>query len=132
MAQDCAGGVVIVEPRLIEKLWPQVWAVLQQPVESTGLETEQEVLDSLLSAKRFLIIVGDGVAVVGHFGKIFEINYMGGDHSKEWWPKMSDHIDQMAKAFGCEKIVAFGRSAWKRLAPDYEAKETRLYVKEVA
>lgn len=123
---------MIAEPRLIEKMWPQVWSALQEPVENTGLETEEELLAELLAANRFLIIVGDGVAVVRNCGKFFEINYVGGEKSKEWWPKMSEHIDIMAKAFGCERIVALGRPAWKKLAPDYTATETRMYIKEVA
>ena len=132
MAARSSGGMVITEPKLIEKIWPQVWTALREPVENAGFETEQEVLAELLAANRYLLVVGDGVAVVRNCGKFFEINYVGGEHSKEWWPKMSEHIDAMAKAFGCEKIVALGRPAWKRLAPDYTATETRMYVKEVA
>jgi len=123
---------VIAEPRLIEKLWPQVWPEIEASVTQFGVETEEELKSRLLATEAFMIIVGDGVAIVRNCGRFFEINYIGGKNIKQWWPKMSEHIDAMAKAFGCEKILSFGRPAWKRIATDYEDTKNKMYVKEVA
>lgn len=120
---------MLAEPKLIETLWPHVWPLISSAVK---FETEQDVLGALLRAERFLLIVGDGVAVIRNCDTFLEINYVGGKKAANWWPEMSKQIDAMAKAFNSQRIVALGTAAWKKLAPDYEPTKQILYVKEVA
>lgn len=120
---------MLIEPTLIDKVWPHVWPLIEELV---ILETQEELLASLRSGDRFLLIVSDGVCVCGPHGKLFEVNYVAGKKAKEWWPKMSQMIDGLSKACGTKFAIAFGGDAWKKLAPDYTATKTRMYIKEVA
>jgi hypothetical protein len=131
MAAHRIGGMVIAEPNLIEKIWPQVWGAIGKSVTDFGLEDEQAVKSRLLRAEGFLIIVGDAIAVVRQAGKFFEITYVGGKNVKKHWGKLSEHIDAMAKAFKCEKVLSFGRPAWAKIASDYKMTQMRMYEKEV-
>lgn len=119
---------MIIEPTLIDKVWPHVWPLIQ---ELAVLETEEDILSELRVGFRLLVIVGDGVAIVRPCKGFFEINYVAGKNAKEWWPQMSKIIDALAISFGADKVVAFGRAAWKKLAPDFEPTETRMYVKKL-
>lgn len=123
---------MLAKVKLLDKLWPIVWPLIKQASDLTELETGEDILADLKAQKRSLIIVGDGVAVVRAMGDIFEINYVAGKNAKEWWPRMSNAIDIAAKKMGCKKIVAFARPAWKRIAPEFESRDTRMYIKEVA
>jgi len=123
---------MIADKTLLDKVWPLVWPLIQQASDLTELETEEDILADLKAEKRSLIIVDDGVAVVRAVGDIFEINYVAGKNAKEWWPTMSAAIDIAAKKMACKKIVAFARPAWKRIAPEFESRDTRMYIKEVA
>lgn len=123
---------MLADIKLIDKIWPIVWPLIQQASDLIELETEEAILNDLKAQNRSLIIVGDGVAVVRAVGELFEINYVAGKNAKEWWPIMSEAIDTAAKKMGCKKIVAFARPAWKRLAPEFELRDTRMYIKEVA
>ncbi len=120
---------MLAEPKLIEKIWPQVWPLIEPAV---ILETEKDVLDGLLSGSRFLIIIGDGVAVIRPCETFLEINYVGGKNVKEWWPEMSAAFDTAAKAMSLSKIVAVGNDAWKKIAPEFTPTKQRIYIKEVA
>lgn len=122
-------GDMVIEPKLIDRVWPHVWPLIEHIV---VLETEETVLAELRAGLRFLIIVGDGVAVARPCGDIFETNYVGGTKVKEFWPQMSRIIDALAKSVGATKQIAFGTDAWKKLAPDYTPTKTRMYIKEVA
>lgn len=131
MAESNIGSVVnmIIEPKLIDKVWPMIWPLIKDIV---VLETEKDVLDDVRSGARLLIIVGDGAGIIRSCGEFIEINYVGGKKVKEWWPQMSAIIDAVAKTMGAKKIVAFGRDAWKKIAPDYTPTLQRMYIKEVA
>lgn len=127
--------VDLIQPTLIEKLWPTIWPMLRASVEEFGVETEKDVLDDLVSGDRALLMAGDacGVLRVISTGKKFlEINYIGGKNIKKWWPQMSEAMDLMAKHTGCKKIISYGRPAWKRIATDYEDTNNKMYIKEVA
>lgn len=119
----------IVPPKLIDKLWPHIWPLIKEIV---VLETEEELLADIRAGNRFVIVVGDGVCIIRNCGKFMEINYVGGKNAKKWWPIMSAFVESMAKAFGHNSIVAFGRDAWKKLAPDFEPTRQRMYIKRVA
>lgn len=120
--------VDVIQISLIDKVWPHIWPLISDAV---VLETEQELKDSLKKGEQFLLIVGDGFAIVRP-GEVFWINYVGGENLKAWWPQLSEMIDSLAKQSGSKKIAAVARTAWKRFAPDYEATEQRLYMKDVA
>lgn len=120
---------MIIEPKFIDKTWPHVWPLIKELV---VLETEENLKLDLYQARRFLLVFGDGVAIIRPCDGFLEINYVGGSNIKDWWGDMSEAIDKAAKSFGLDKIVAFGRSAWKRIAPDYTPTDTRMYIKEVA
>lgn len=122
---------MLAEPKLIDQIWPQLWKALKKSVEDFGIETEQELHARLLRADGYIVIVGDAVAVVRNCGRFFEINYIGGKNIKKYWPKLSEHFDLMAKAFGCQKIISFGRDAWEKIATDFKKQKIRMYVKEV-
>lgn len=118
----------IIAPKLLDAVWPLVWPLIKDAV---YLDTEEALKESVRAGEQMLVIVGDGCAIVRP-GEIFWINYVGGHDAKDWWPTMSEFIDSMAKSCGAKEIAAVARSAWKRLAPDYEATEQRLYIKKVA
>lgn len=120
---------MVIEPQLMDRVWPLVWPLIKKAV---FLETEEQLLGRLKSASAFLIIVGDGVAVLTPCNDFLEINYVGGKNSKKWWPQMSKLVDSVATSYGSKKIISIGRDAWAKLAPDYKAMNTRLYIKEVA
>lgn len=120
---------MLVEPKLIDMTWPHVWPLIKDIV---TLESEEDLKNDLYQAKRFLLVFGEGVAVVRPCESFLEINYVGGNKVKSWWGEMSAAIDEIARVYNAKKIVAFGRSAWKQIAPDYTPTETRMYIKEVA
>jgi hypothetical protein len=120
---------MLAEAKLVEKIWPQVWPLIEQAV---TLETEEDVLGGLLDGTRFLLIIKDGVAVIRPCETFLEVNYVGGKNAKEWWPEMSAAFDTAAKAVGLNKIVAVGTDAWKKIAPEFTPTKQRIYTKEVA
>lgn len=119
---------MIIEPKLLDRIWPGVWPLIKDIV---VLESEEDLLRELRVCNRFLLIVGDGVAIICPHGELMEIMYVGGKKAKDWWPKMNLLIDTIAASYKCKKIVAFGRDAWKKIAPDFKPTNTRMFIKEV-
>ena len=114
---------------IIEQIWPKVWPLIQSAV---VLENESDIVEDLITERRFLLVIGEGIAIIRPCQDFLEINYVGGKNAKKWWGAMSANIEIIARTLGCRKIVAYGRDAWQRLAPDFTPTDTRMYVKEIS
>lgn len=119
---------MLVEPQLIEKIWPTVWPILEPAV---TLEPEQDLLADLVTGNRLMLIEGDGLCVFRNCGNFVEVNYIAGKKPKQFWPKMSAVIDEFAKAWGIKTIVGFGSDGWAKIDPAYKPTKTRMFIKEI-
>lgn len=120
--------VILVRPDEIQSVWVEVWLKISGAVE---LESEDDIRADLEAGNRYLLLAGDGAAIVRGCGDFLEINYVGGTRIREWKDTMNAAIEAIARSEGCQKIVAFGRKGWGRIWPQYRDTQQHMFVREL-
>jgi len=120
--------LTFVKPHDVDKQAARALPHIQRALDRGGSYTIHNVLDELRSgaAQLWLIERGDKVTAIcitvlnqHPQSKSCLIWLCGGDGVKTWLHLLT-HIEDWAKAEGCDLITLRGRAGWERIMPDYE------------
>src|SRR5690606_1415635 len=99
--------------------------------ETIEVEAPDNILRELKEEKRFLLWSDKAVAIVRHSGDVLDVDYVAGNNIWEWKDAMDKAVEQIARAFGCRKVVAIGRKEWGRIWPSYRNTGKIIFVKDL-
>jgi hypothetical protein len=120
--------VKLVRPDEVRSVWGEVWPKLHSAVE---LESEADLFAELEAGNRYLLLAGDGAAVVRNCRDFLEVNYVGGSNISAWKDEMDEAICAIAKDLGLKRLVALGRKGWTRIWPGYRNTDKVFLVRDL-
>lgn len=133
--------ITLINPLLVDEIWPTIWPILKPAVDRCVFEidNEESVKEDIKQEYRYLLVATidgklKGCFVVGFRQggiRVLELQYVGGTELKKWQEDAEKALDVIAKKENCVKIIAFGRDGWKKMSLDYKKNDTVYYVKEI-
>lgn len=120
--------LTFVKPHEVDKQSARALPHIQRALDRGGSYSIHDVLSELRSgaAQLWLAESGDQVTAIcitvlnqHPQSKSCLIWLCGGDEVRTWI-KLLTHIEDWAKAEGCDLITLRGRAGWERMLPDYE------------
>lgn len=121
--------IEIVQPKMVDMIWPKVEAFLQKVVDISHEEvTLDGIYSRLCSGEEAIIVVLNGNSIVGccvigisefETGKrVLQMPYCGGIGMKDWIKDGFELVKQIAFEQNCTHIRGCGRTGWDRVLPD--------------